>query len=74
LTYVKAPAKPRRSFLMGHSPFPWPRISPCPGRGRAFRQFEVVKTGPNAGLRAMFKPFEFCIPTKSTSVPVGPKP
>jgi hypothetical protein len=32
----------------------------------------VGKDRPNAYLRAMFKPFEFCIPTKSTSVPVGP--
>ena len=32
----------------------------------------LVKTGPNAYLGPMFKPFAFCIPTKSTSVPVGP--
>jgi hypothetical protein len=28
LTYVKAPAHPRRSLSMGHSPLPWPETRP----------------------------------------------
>ena len=79
LTYVKAPAHPCRSLLMGHtSPPPWPGhgpASPClPLMGGAVPPavWTLIKTGPNAYLRAMFKRFDFCIPTKSTSVSVGP--
>jgi bifunctional non-homologous end joining protein LigD len=32
----------------------------------------LAKAGPNNYLRVMFKPFEFCVPTRSTIVPSGP--
>jgi hypothetical protein len=32
----------------------------------------VAKAEPNNYLRAMFKPFEFSVPTRATIVPSGP--
>ena len=64
---------------MGHTeaPLRGPDTAPPasdlqPRRGRASRRLELVKTGPNNYLRAIFKAFEFCIPTKSDAVPTGP--
>src|SRR6516165_6814931 len=75
----KFPAHPRRSLSMGHTeaPLRGPDTAPPasdlqPRRGRASRRLELVKTGPNNYLRAIFKAFEFCIPTKSNAVPTGP--
>ena len=55
----------------------WPGHGPAytlPHSGRAVPPavWSLVKTGPNAYLRAMFKPFEFCVPTKASIVPNGP--
>jgi ATP dependent DNA ligase domain len=75
LRYVKAPVHPRRSLVTGHR-------NPLrgPGRGPAFSEVALVGgavtqlaiPAPNAYLPGMFKAFDFCLPTRSTSVPTGP--
>ena len=55
---------------LGHGP---PSPAPLvPGGAVPPAVWTLVKTGPNNYLRSMFKPFEFCVPTRSTIVPSGP--
>jgi len=79
LRYVKVPGSSSPQPFNGshRGPPPWPGHGPACFRppapaGPCFPPFGIGKDRPEQLLRAIFKAFEFCIPTKSDAVPTGP--
>ena len=71
---------PATSLSTGHTRSSVARTRPRPptqtqpgGGAVAPTIWTLVKTSPNAYLRTMFKSFEFCVPTKASTVPDGPE-